>query len=305
MTSVFVLLIGVLCCSTSVLFIKASGLHPAVLASYRLLGAALLLSPVYLVQLKKHRAAYSTRHLKMTLLPAFTLALHFISWAQGAQLTRAANASLIGNMNAVVMPFFLFFLMRERVSPREIMGTIIAFAGVLWLASSDIGMSGKGLWGDIVCFGSMLLFCFYLVQGRLNRDIPNIWLYLVPLYAFAGLICLVVAAFVADPFASHPPRALGCVFGLAILPTIIGHSILNLSMQRLNGQVVSVCNLFQFLFAGALAFVLFHEVPHIAFYGAGVLVVTGAVLVIYSAKKALPKRAEEAVLPTALPESAA
>ncbi len=305
MTSVFVLLIGVFCCSTSVLFIKASGLHPAVLASYRLLAAALLLSPVYFAQLKKHRATYFVRHLKVTLLPALTLALHFISWAQGAQLTRAANASLIGNMNAVVMPFFLFFMMRERVSPREIAGTVVAFVGVLWLASSDLGVSSTGLWGDIVCFGSMILFCFYLVQGRLHRDIPNIWLYLVPLYAFAGLICLVVAAFVADPFAVHPSRSLACALGLAVMPTIIGHSILNLSMQKLKGQIVSVCNLFQFLFAGALGFLLLHEAPHPAFYGAGVLVVTGAVLVIYSSKKSLPKRAEEIVSPSVLPESAA
>ncbi|RYX86699.1 DMT family transporter [bacterium] len=296
MRSIFLLLVGVLCCSTSVLFIKASGLHPAVLASYRLLAAALLLSPVYFAQVKKHRASYSVRHLKMTLLPALTLALHFISWAQGAQLTRAANASLIGNMNAVVIPFLLFFLMRERVSPREIVGTLIALVGVLWLASSDLGVTSTGLWGDIVCFGSMLLFSFYLVQGRLNRDIPNIWLYLVPLYAFAGLICLVVATFVAEPFAPHPPRALACALGLTLMPTIIGHSILNMSIQRLNGQIVSVCNLFQFLFAGALAFLLFHEAPHPAFYGAGLLVVTGAVLVIYSSTVA-SKRAEASTLP--------
>ena len=290
MAQVLALLFGVFCCSTSVLWIKASGLHPAVLASFRLLGAAFLLSPVYFVQLRKHRATYSKRHLKMTLFPALILALHFISWASGAQLASAANASLIGNLNAVVLPFLLFFFLRERVTAREVIGTLVAFAGVVWLASSDLSVSRTHLWGDFVCFGSMILFSFYLLQGRLNRDVPSIWLYLVPLYAFAGLICLLIASVVADPFAAHSPRALWCVLGLTLGPTIIGHSILNLSMQRLKGQIVPVCNLFQFIFAGLLAFVLLHEVPSPAFYGAGVLVVSGAILVIRGSDVSVSKR---------------
>ncbi len=274
------LLVGVFCCSTSVLWIKASGLHPAVLSSFRLLGAAFLLSPLYFAQLRKHRAVYCARHLKMTILPAFTLAFHFISWANGAQLASAANASLIGNLNVVVLPFLLFFWGRERVSAREVGGTLVALAGVVWLASSDFRLSPSHLWGDFLCFGSMILFSIYLLQGRLNRDVPTIWLYLVPLYALAGVICLLVASVVADPFSPHPARTWWCIVGLTLGPTIIGHSILNLSMQKLSGQIVGVCNLFQFLFAGALAFVLWHEVPRPAFYGAGVLVVSGAILVI-------------------------
>ncbi|RZA06194.1 MAG: hypothetical protein EOO68_05410 [Moraxellaceae bacterium] len=62
--------------------------------------------------------------------------------------------------------------------------------------------------------------------------------------------------------------------------------------------------LFQFLFAGVFAFVLFHEAPHPAFYGAGLLVVSGAVLVIYSANKFPPRHIEESLVPAILPENA-
>lgn len=282
MPAILLLLFGVLCCATSVLMIKASGLHPAVLSAYRLLGAALLLSPLYLAEARKHRGEYLPRHLRATVLPALTLALHFISWAQGAQMTRAANASLIVNMVPVVVPFLLFLALREKVSRLEVVGTAIALCGVLWLALDDVEVSRR-LWGDVVCFGSMLLFSVYLVQGRLNRDVPSIWLYLVPLYAIAGVICLLVSLVVADPLSPHPARALWCALGLAVVPTILGHSILNLSMQRLSGPIVGVCNLFQFLFAGLLAHLFFREAPSPAFYGAGALVVSGAVIVIRAA----------------------
>lgn len=280
MFSILLLIFGVFCCATSVLMIKASGLHPAVLSAYRLLGAALLLSPVYAAQVKKHRGQYSARHLRVTILPALTLALHFISWAQGAQWTSAANATLIVNLSPLVMPFLLFLTLHERVTRREIFGTLVSLVGVVWLASSDLGLDRRYLLGDLTCFGSMALFSFYLVQARLNRDVPNLWLYLVPLYALAGLICLGVSFFVADPLGPHPAGAYWAALGLAVVPTILGHSILNHSVQRLGGQIVSVFSLGQFLFAGALAFVLFGEAPRLTFYGAGALVVLGAVLVI-------------------------
>ncbi len=297
MFSILLLIFGVFCCATSVLMIKASGLHPAVLSAYRLLGAALLLSPLYVAAARKHRAEYSVRDLRRTLLPALTLALHFISWAQGAQWTRAANATLLVNLSPVAVPFLLFLTMREKVTRAEILGTACALGGVAWLASSDFGLDRRYLLGDVTCFGSMLLFSYYLVLGRVNRAVPNLWLYLVPVYAIAGALCLLVALIVADPFGPHPPRAYLMALGLAVIPTILGHSILNHSMQRLSGPVVGVCNLFQFLFAGALAFVLFREAPRPAFYGAGILVVAGAVIVIrgVAAAAAGKRELEEAV----------
>jgi drug/metabolite transporter (DMT)-like permease len=118
------------------------------------------------------------------------------------------------------------------------------------------------------------------VQGRVSRHFPSIWLYLVPLYAIAGAICFLISLIVANPLDRHSPRDYLLSLGLAAVPTVMGHSIMNLSMQRLRGQIVSVVNLTQFLFAGALAYLLFGEEPHREFYVAGTLVVAGAIIVI-------------------------
>jgi drug/metabolite transporter (DMT)-like permease len=280
MLAILLLLGGVLCCSTSVLFLKASAFHPSEVAAFRLLLASVLLSPLFFLNLKKYRDEFAPRDVRLSVLPAITLALHFISWAQGAKMTHAANATLIVNMVPVVVPLLLFLTEREIITSREMVGTVISLAGVGWIASADFSVDRQSLLGDIVCFGSMLLFSYYLVQGRVSRKIPSIWLYVVPLYAFAGLVCFVVALFMAHPLTLHPPRDYLVVLGLAFVPTILGHSILNLSMKKLSGQIVSVCNLMQFLFAGILAYLLFGEAPRPTFYPAGALVVAGAVIVI-------------------------
>jgi drug/metabolite transporter (DMT)-like permease len=276
------LLAGVFCGATSVLMIKASHLHPALLSAYRLLLSAALLSPLYVRNLRKHRGEYSGRNLRLTLFPAAMLAFHFITWTQGAQWTHAANATLIVCMVPVVMPFLLYFTIGERITRAEILGTLMALGGAVWLTASDFWVSRQTLLGDVTCFVSMLLFSLYLVQARSNRDFPSIWLYLVPLYAVAGAICFLVALPFARPLALPSAREYLIVIGLAVVPTILGHSILNNAMRHFRGQIVSVVNLFQFLFAGALAYFLYGEAPRPVFYAAGALVVGGAIVVIHA-----------------------
>ncbi len=285
MARYFMLLLGVFACSTSVLMIKASALHPAVLSAYRLLLAAVLLSPLFWRARHRHREQYTARHLWRSAVPGLVLGLHFISWAWGAQTTGAANASLIVNMVPVVMPLLVFVTAREVVTGREISGTLVALLGVFLLAASDFLISPKSLRGDLVCFVSMLLFSLYLVLGRRNRDFPDIWLYLVPLYAIAGLFCLLVSAFVVSPLTVYAPREYALGLGLAVVPTVIGHSCLNDAMKHLRGQIVGIFNLTQFIFAGLLAYMLFREAPQASFYIAGALVMGGAWIVISTTAK--------------------
>jgi drug/metabolite transporter (DMT)-like permease len=157
---------------------------------------------------------------------------------------------------------------------------LVSLAGVCLLTLSDFSLSHQHLLGDITCFVSMLLFAHYIAQGRINRDFPTIWLYLVPLYAMSGVICLLISFFVAEPLRIYAPREYWLVLGLTVVPTIMGHSILNYSMKHLRGQIVSAFNLCQFLFAGVFAYLRFGEVPRPIFFGAGALVVGGALIII-------------------------
>ena len=107
------LVVGVFTASTSVIMIRWSDEHPLLVAAYRLLVAVAILSPIFLRQVKK-RGGLSLGDLRPTILPGLILGLHFIAWITGARLTSAANATLIVNMNPVVMPLFAFLFSTGR-----------------------------------------------------------------------------------------------------------------------------------------------------------------------------------------------
>lgn len=283
--------IGVFASSTAVIMIRLSDTHPTVMAALRLLIASTLLAPLYLRERRKYRAVYTREHRGRTLLPAAMLATHFISWGYGSRMTPVASASLIANLVPIALPFFLYFMANERINRTEVVGTVLALGGVVALTAPGILHGGTGFWGNVICFGSMIAAAGYVALGRRNRDFPSLWLYVVPIYLQAGLISLVASLPWLGTFHAGSAREWLLMLGLACLPTIIGHSMINYGVRHLRGQVISLCNVMQFVFAAVMAFFLFHEHPAPLFYAASAIVVTGVALVVFSAPP-LPAVAE-------------
>jgi len=281
------LFIGVFASSTAVIMIRMSHTHPTVLAALRLLLAAALLAPLYWNARKKHQAVYTREHRGRTFLPAALLALHLILWGFGSRLTPVASASLIANLAPIALPFFLHYLVGERINRTEIIGTALALSGVIALTAPGL-RGGEGLLGNVICFGAMIAAAGYVALGRRNRDFPSLWLYVVPVYLQAGLISLVVSLPWLHTFEFGSGREWLLMLGLACLPTILGHSMINYGVRHLRGQIVSLCNVTQFVFATVLGFLFFHELPSLLFYAASTLVVAGIALVVFSAPTPLP-----------------
>ncbi len=280
--NILLLGLGVFAGSTAVIMIKASTVHPILLASLRLLVAAMALTPLFLRDYRRHRSAYTRTHFRESLAPAVMLAIHFMTWIVGARMTPSANASLIVNLVPLAMPFSLALLARERVTPTELKATALALGGVVFLTAADLNLSLQYFWGDLVCFGSMLFFAVYLTLGRKNRHFASVWLYLVPLYAVAGCLCLIVALFFVNPIQPYSLRDVLLILGLGLIPTVVGHSLINRAMKHFRGQIVSLINMGQFVFAGILAYLLFRELPDWTFYVASALLATAVWLVIRS-----------------------
>lgn len=274
------LLLGEVSLSIAVILIKASTEHPLLVASYRLFVAAVALIPFFIHDLRRYPGTYGWRQFSWSILPAAALALHFMTWVTGARLTRVANASMIINLTPVIMPFFVWFLFRERVQKLEVWGTILTLAGMMVMTAGNLQVSQSGFRGDLICTGSMLAYAAYIALGRKNGARIPLWLYMVPLYFIAGVICFLCALFFINPIKPYTTENLLYILGLGIIPTVCGHSILNYVLKTFRGQVVSVTNLAQPVISGVIAFMVFGETPSAAFYPAAALIFTGVLVVL-------------------------
>jgi len=283
---VALLLVGVWACATAIIFIRLSRTPPMMLAGLRLLLAAGILSPLLVRDLRAHSGQFGGRSVLATALAGLAMGGHFASWIVGARLANPTNASLIVNMVPVVMPLFLLVVVHERITRRELFGTLLAMGGVFVLGAWDFRISGEYFRGDVICFASMLVLCLYLTLGRKNRHFATIWLYVVPLYFFGGLVSLIAGIIVELGVCGETVvwnlREILLILAMVIVPTIVGHSILNYSLKHLRGQVVGLINLFQFVFVGVMAYLFLNEVLVWTIVPAAALVLAGAIVVLWS-----------------------
>ena len=288
------LVFGVVACSTASIIINMCDIHPLMLATLRLLLAAMMLTPFFIRDFRRHRKSYTRKDLVNTIIPGLLLGIHFISWITGIKMTRVANGSLLVNLAPIAMPLFLYFLLREKLSRREWLATALALGGTALLISCDFHLDRQFFIGDVTCFASMLFSCLYLALSRKYRDVSSVFLYVVPLYYIAGIFCLTSAlvwGLTRDPNALprlYAGREWFWVLCLAIFPTAIGHSILNYAMKKLRGQVVSIINMGQFIFAGLMAYLFLDQAPGWSLYIAAVAVVSAALIVVAARKPKAP-----------------
>jgi drug/metabolite transporter (DMT)-like permease len=273
------IIFGVWTCSTAIIFIRQSTLHPILIVAMRLLIGATILFPFYLRDHLRSGERFTFAKMRSSVLPGIMLALHFITWVIGARMAQPAQASLIVNLVPLVMPFLLYFVTKERLHRAEWIATGMALVGLGILGYGDFHLDRETFLGDAICFGSMLLFSVYLILSRKNREKGGIFEYVVPLYYVAGICCLVPALLIPGALDGiDVPREWVIAFLLALLPTAFGHTILNFSMRKLRGQTVSIFNSGQFIFAGTMAYFVEKIKPGFGFYPAAVLLLAGAIM---------------------------
>lgn len=255
--------VGVLACSTAVIFIKASHTPPVWLAAERLLLAAAVLTPLA-IRDARGTSLKLADVLRTAWWPAMFLALHFATWVMAARLIPAANSSLIANLTPVLMPLVAWVLLRERVSRRELLATLIGVGGVAILAAGDLDASAGYLKGDGLCCIAMAALTIYYALARHLRG-GSLWLYVVPLYSIAGVLCALTALAIdgLPPLPSAHEALL--VLGVTLVPTVIGHSLMNRAMGQLRPQIVSLAGLGQVPCAALMAWLLWREVPSALF----------------------------------------
>ncbi len=279
MLNFFALLFGIFCCSSAFAWIRLSALDPFFLAGARTLLATVLLLPLFLRDWKHYRPQTTRRMLQRSIAPGLLLAIHFVTWNEGARNVEGATASLLVNLSPLALPFFLHAFAKERVARHEIFGTLIALIGLAFLTGGVGSPTGQSLYGVLACLGSMLAFSGYLALGRQNRELPSLWLYVVPVYAVCGVVCLTASLFEGVPHSLSSGKEWLYLLGLTVIPTLLGHSLLNQALKRFRGQVVGVVNLGQSLFAAVIAFAVFQELPSPGYLPGAICIVLGALIV--------------------------
>ena len=261
-----ILFIALISVSSTAVIIRYVELVPALtLAFWRMLSASVFL---WCYSIKKPQRLISLNNRSRILLAGFFLGMHFALFFVGVRSTSVASATLLANTGPVFTSL-LSGLSGEKVPRSVILGLFISIFGIILVQWSDFGTGGNNYWGNV----SSLLsgFCIamtYIFASKIRKDTENI-LYGRSVFFVAAITILIVTIISEVSIFSFNKSDIAWFVFLGIVPSILGHNMLNYCIKYLSPTAVASIPLGEPVIASAFCYILFLEtVPVSALIGA-------------------------------------
>jgi len=255
-TDVAALATGLLAVSFSAILIRFCSAPPTQIAFWRVAMAGAVFIGWNVARHGSPKV--DRRDIGIIALAALFLAAHFYFWIASLFMT-SINSSVV---LLAIQPLFALVLqtvfLRTRVSRRNALSLCIGLVGAAILAGGDFLHAGELAGrGDVYAIVSAAFAACYLFAGSYRRG--RLTAYLGVVYSASGLILVAIAAVRRQAMTPPDPTDWIWFALLAIVPTLVGHTMLNRSMIHFPAYVVNLAVLAEPILTAIWAWIVFRE----------------------------------------------
>jgi drug/metabolite transporter (DMT)-like permease len=212
-------------------------------------------------------------------LAGILFAADLICWHYSIRYVGAGLATVLGNLQVVLVAFAAWAVLGERPERRIVAAVPVVFIGAVMIS----GALETGGYGEDPALGTVfgllttLAYAgFILVLRQVNRDVRRPAGPLLDATATSAVACAAAGAVIGDVDLVPNWPEHGWLALLAVSSQVVGWLLISVSLPRLPAALTSVLLLVQPVGAVALAFVILGEEPS-ALQLAGVAVVLGGI----------------------------
>ena len=279
-----IVLLGVLGVSASSVLVRLSTAPSLILVFYRVGMATLLLAPWVGLHQRQEVKNLSAREVLLCLGSGSALGLHFSAYFESLRYTSIASSVVLVDTEVLFVALIGMLLFRKKLSARAWLAVAMALGGSVIIAMADTAAGPDALRGDALALAGALFVAIYTMIGAVCRKSISTTVYTFLVYLAASLTVLVIAAAGGQAITGYGSINYLTGFGMAILCTLMGHSVFSWGLKYLPPAFISTAKLLEPVFASLLGLVLFREIP-------GTLTILGGIIIMIAI--ALYSRVEE------------
>ncbi len=244
------MIFGIVCISTSGIFIKLASVAGPVAGVYRVGVAAAVMAIPFLLRARHIR--WTRRMLLAASVGGIFFACDIALWNTALLNTSVANAVLLGNTAPIWVGLGAIVLFHQRLGRQFWWGLALALAGAGLIVGVELYGPGSATLGNLLALTASLFYaCYLLVTQRARTRLDALsyfWL-----AAVASLFTLFSMTVVLDQSLAVPPSALLPLLGLGIVTHTFGWLSLNYAQGHLPASLVAPSLLGQPVIASLLA----------------------------------------------------
>ncbi len=271
---------GLLMIATGPIFVKTIHANGFLVAFWRLVFAAVILTGILLVRGKGALKVSLGKDWKLALAGAIIFTVNMTLWCVALTYVPVANVTLLDNTAPLWVGLLGWLFLRRQMGKAFWAGLALALIGAAIMV-----LLGDGQGAFLASPGNLLgVLCgftygvYLLITARVRKSIDSLtytWLMavtgtllLLPVVAFSGLL--------ADPL---PLQSYGLIFLMSLTSQVIGWVLINHALGHLPTGAAAVTLIGQPVLATALGALLIGEVPSPIKILGGVICLAGIVVV--------------------------
>lgn len=264
------------------IFIKWSESPPFVIAAYRMsLTCGMLFPYLALTNGFSKIRSFNRKEVMLVVISGIALAAHFELWIVSLGFTLLSTSVILVTSHPIFVAGIQHFLLKERVKRAAVVGILVAFSGVAVIAISDSTVGKDTLLGDALAFLGGICAGVYFLSGRVARQSIDVVPYAFSVYGLSSVLLFISAGAARDTLIVVDAREITIFLFLALVPTILGHTMFNYALKKVRAHVISTSVLGEPVGASILAYILIPgEVPGAWIIVGGGLVVLGLYIVL-------------------------
>jgi drug/metabolite transporter (DMT)-like permease len=264
-------------------FALNAGLHPLWLNALRL-GFTLMLMLIFALVRRCARGPKdredapqlrpSRREAALSVASGGFLAAHLACWVYALKLTDALAATTIWSTYLFFAALGSVWLLKERIPRAGYAAMALALVGV---AVCNLGWNGARASGNLWALGAAVTQAAYFLCGRTVRRKADTFSYTLTVYLTAFVLLVLAALALRLPFGGVSGTSLASTFALAVVSTLMGHTLCSYALKGLSATTVSTGMLTEVVGGPLVVFLLLGEAPG-AFTLIGGAVIAAAVV---------------------------
>jgi drug/metabolite transporter (DMT)-like permease len=271
---------GVVAVSWAAILVREASAPALVIASYRLLFAAVPMGALAIWNQRRAPEPITTKALWPLALSGMFLAAHFAFWIASLQHTSVVTAVVLMALQPLIVGIASPLLLRESVERQVWLALVVALAGVATMSIAHAEQGLGELRGDLYAvLGGFFAAC-YLMVGRSVRSETSWLRYVGVVYPITAIILVSVTLIAREPFTGYSTKTMLMIALMALGPQLIGHSSINWSLGYLPVMLVAMAILVEPIGSTVLAALILHENPSIPEGAGAALVLVGVYLAL-------------------------
>jgi len=285
---ILTLIIATFAVSWASILIKLSGAEALPTAFYRMALASAILAIPAVPRLIKIFPKLTGQQLILLFLSGLALGLHFATWVTSLFYTTISNSVILVATQPVFLMIMETILLKEKIVGKAILGMLMALCGMIIITGGDISLGAEHLRGDLLALAGAFFAGIYLLIGRkLRVDLNNLE-YIFIVYSIAALFLLIISLSYNENITDYPARTWIFFLLLALIPTVVGHSLYNWLLKYIPAYRVATVILGEPIGATILAIFFFYQIPGWWTMIGGVMILLGIYIVLRQSGKTKP-----------------